>query len=245
MPVPKTVESPEQNVLLATLPKSEFDKLLGFIEHIELAAGRTLWDSGEKGLHIYFPTTCLISLNYDSDNGSSISVATLGRNGIAGTGIVMGNVRTPDRAVVQYPGSAYRMKATTVKNELKECGDFHSLMMTYTQTLMTKISQNAICNRLHRIDQQLCRLLLDFSDELQSDTFNITHDVIAGVLGVRRESVSLAAGQLQSRKLIKATRGKLKVLDLKALSSAACECYSVAKDHLDRSLATYGSDHNS
>lgn len=245
MPVPKPVDTPTNNLLLAALPKGEFENLIPMLEHIELKAGQTLWEAGEKGKHLYFPTTSLISLNYESDSGSSISIATLGRNGIAGTGFVMGNVRTPDRGVVQYTGSAYRIKAESAETELAECGDLQALLITYTQALMTKISQNAICNRLHRIDQQLCRLLLDFSDELQTETFNLTHDVVASVLGVRRESVSLAAGQLQKRKLIKVSRGTLRIADRKQLSSAACECYSVVKTQLDQSLAKYTSEHMS
>lgn len=245
MPVPKPVDTPSNNLLLDALPKGEFEKLLTMLEYIELEAGRVLWESDEKGRHLYFPTTSLISLNYESDSGSSISIATIGRNGIVGTGIVMGNVRTPDRAVVHYEGAAYRIKAETAVTELEECGDLQALMMTYTQALLTKISQNAICNRLHRIDQQLCRLLLDFSDELQTETFNLTHDVIASILGVRRESVSLATGQLQKRKIIRASRGKLRIDDRGALSTAACECYEVAKTHLDQSLSQYRSEHAS
>lgn len=245
MPVPKLVDTPENNLLLAALPRAEFEKIVGVLEYVELESGRILWEPDEKGTHIYFPTSSLISLNYESDSGSSISVATLGRNGIVGTGIVMGNVRTPDRAVVHYTGYAYRMKAHSVKTELAECGDFQALLMTYTQALMTKISQNAICNRLHRIDKQLCRLLLDFQDELQTDTFVMTHDLVAGVLGVRRESVSLAAGTLQKQKLIKATRGKIRIINSESLRVTACECYSVAKAQLDHCITKYSSEHSS
>lgn len=244
MPIPKPADTPENNLLLAALPASDFADLAPILEYVELGSGETLWAADQKGKHLYFATTALISLNYESDNGSSISIATLGRKGIVGTGIVMGNVRTPDRAVVQHDGGAYRMKAETVKNELAECGNFQSLLTTYTQALMTKIAQNAICNRLHRIDQQLCRLLLDFSDELQTETFNLTHDVVASVLGVRRESVSLAAGQLQKRKILRASRGKLQILDRDAILHAACECYSVAKTHFDESLRKFIAEHN-
>lgn len=245
MPPPKLADTPSNNLLLDALPKSEFEKLLTMLEHVELEAGRVLWESDEKGRHLYFPTTSLISLNYEGDSGSSISIATIGRTGIVGTGIVMGNVRTPDRAVVHYEGFAYRIKAKIALTEVEACGDLQALMMTYTQALMTKISQNAICNRLHRIDQQLCRLLLDFSDELQTETFDLTHDVLASILGVRRESISLAAGQLQKRKLIKASRGRLRIVDRQALLTAACECYEVAKAHLDLSLSQYRSEHAS
>lgn len=245
MPLPKPVDTPVNNLLLAALPKGEFEKLLPRLEHVEFEVDQTLWESGEGGKFVYFPTTSLVSLNYESDDGSSISIATLGRNGIVGTSIVMGNVRSPDRGVVQYKGSAYRIKADLVKTELDECGDFQTLMMTYAQALMTKISQNAICNRLHRIDKQLCRLLLEFSDELQTDTLNLTHDVIASILGVRRESVSIAAGQLNKRNLLKVTRAKFRIIDRDALASVACECYSVAKDHLDQSLSKYSAEHGS
>ncbi len=245
MPVAKAFDSPTNNSLLAVLPRREFENIVPELEHQQVESGKTLCESGEKADYIYFPTSCLISLNYESDNGTSISIATIGRNGIVGTGVAMGNVRSPDRAIVQYNGCVYRMKAASVENELAECGDFQALLMTYTQALMTKISQNAICNRLHRIDQQVCRVLLEFSDELRTDVLKMTHDLIAGILGVRRESVSLAAGNLQKRQLITATRGEIRITNQEGLLSAACECYSVAKDHLKQCLEKYSAEHTS
>lgn len=244
MPIPKPVDTPENNLFLAALSRVAFEQLLPMLEHVELEPAQTLWGSEQKGSYLYFPTTSLISLNYESDTGSSVAIATIGRNGIVGTNLVLGNIRTPDKAVVQYRGSAYRMRTEVVENELAECGEFHTLLVTYSQALLTIISQNAICNRLHRIDQQLCRLLLDLSDNLQVDSFELTHDSIAAVLGVRRESVSLAAGQLQKRKILKVTRGKIRILDEAALSSASCECFQVTTSHTQQTLRKYSSDHN-
>lgn len=243
MPIPKPIDSPRNNRLLAALPDGEFEKLLPVLEHVELEAGAILWETDEMGEYLYFPTTCLISLVYQNDAGVSVSVATFGRSGIAGTGMVVGSVRTPDRAVVTYGGAAYRMKASLVKNELADCGAFHALLLAYTNSLMTNISQHAICNRLHRIDQQLCRWLLDCKDDLQTDSLVITHDQIASVLGVRRESISLAAAQLQKSKIIRNSRGKIRILDTERLARAACECYSVVEQHLDEELKQYEREH--
>lgn len=245
MPIPKFVDNPRNNRILAALPERELDKLLPELEHVEYEKNEVLWETDEKGEHIYFPTTSLISLVYENETGTSVSIATLGRNGVVGAGLIGANVRGPDRAIVTHGGAAYRMKVSRVNNELAECGDFQALLLSYTNSLLTNVSQHAICNRLHRIDQQLCRWLLGCCDELQADSLSITHDQIAGILGVRRESVSLAASQLQKRKLIKTTRGKVRILNTDRLADAACECYSVVKKHLDQTLQQYASDHSS
>lgn len=243
MPLLLNSDGPRKNRILSALPDAEFQSLLPVLEHAELRSGATLWESDQTARYIYFPIDSLISLVYESHTGRSISIATLGRNGVVGTSVVMGNVKTPDRAVVNYDGVAYKMRSDRVKNELAECGDFQDLLVTYTQTLMTKIAQNSICNRLHRIDQQLSRLLLDFADELETETFRLTHDLIAGLLGVRRESVSIATGTLHKRGLINAARGKVTIIDRKSLANVACECYSVVKDQLERSLTKYATNH--
>lgn len=243
MPIPKPGDDPTNNRILAALPESELDKLREELEHAELEADQVLWEPDEEADYLYFPTTSLISLVYENDAGSSISIATLGRSGVAGIGLITGNVRTPDKAVVLYGGSSYRMKASRVENELKECGDFHALLVTYTHSLLVHISQNAICNRLHRIERQLCRWLLDCRDELQTDVLSVTHDQIASLLGVRRESISLAAAQLQKRKLIKTNRGKIRILDAEGIRSAACECYAIVNDHLNQALKEYSAEH--
>lgn len=239
MPVPKPADSPDDNALLAVLPRGEFEKLAGFLELVDLHAGDVLWESGQKNRHVYFPTTALISLVYESDNGASISIANIGRTGTAGANVVMGNVRTPDRAVVLLDGRAYRMATMSVEDELVDCGQFHALILAYTQALLVRISQNAICNRLHRIEQQLCRLLLELNDELQTEAFQLTHDEISAILGVRRESISLAAGQLRKRKLVKIGRGKIQILSIDGLRTAACECNTVASEQLSNCLKEY------
>jgi len=239
MPIPIAVEAVASNRFLAALPENEFLKIKGSLEHVGFEAGDTLWESGEKAKHLYFPTTSLISLLYESEAGTSISIATIGRSGIVGTNLVLGDARTPDKAVVQYSGSAFRMDVDSVEEELANCGDFQSLLMAYTQVLIIKISQNAICNRLHRIEQQLARWILDCADDLETTELAMTHDQIASVLGVRRESVSLAMSQLQNRKIINGGRGKIAMCDAAGLKAASCECYSLVKQQLETSLKKY------
>jgi CRP-like cAMP-binding protein len=239
MPLPIAAEALEINKFLSVLPRKEFEDVKNALKHVELEAGDLLWEEGEKTRYLYFPTTSLISLVYDSDSGSSVAIATLGRSGIAGSNMVLGNIRTPDRAVVTYKGSAFRMEAGSVAKELSECGEFQSMLIAFTQVLITLISQNAICNRLHRIDQQLARWLLDCNEELGNELIEMTHDQIASVLGVRRESVSLAAAELQKRKAINGGRGKIKILNFPALRDISCECYSVVRKQLDHCLNSY------
>lgn len=238
MPVLKTETSPKDNLVLAALPDAELAKLVAELEHVAVADGDVLWEAGEKGDHLYFPTTAMISLVYEHQSGNSISVATLGRDGIAGMYIIAG-IRMPDRAIVQCGGEAYRMRSSKVKNELAECGDFHALLLSYTNSLLVQISQNSICNRLHRIDQQLSRWLLECRDKLRTDSLSLTHDQIAGVLGVRRESVSLAAARLQKENLIKIGRGKIEIVNAGRLEKASCECYAVIKNHFEAALKEY------
>jgi len=239
MPIPIGSEAVGSNRFLTALPENEFDKIKGSLEVVELQSGKLLWESDEKVKYLYFPTTSLISLLYESDTGSSISIATIGRSGIVGTNLVLGDARSPDRALVQSSGSAFRMDVNSAEEELANCGDFQSLLMAYTQVLIIKISQNAICNRLHRIEQQIARWLLDCSDDLETSELSMTHDQIAGVLGVRRESVSLAMTQLQNRNLINGGRGRVKICDAEGLRSASCECYSLVKQQLDSCLKKY------
>ncbi len=244
MPLPKLADTPRNNRILAALSDPEMEEVGPKLEHVRLETEQILWETDERGSHLYFPTTSLISLVYETDTGMSVSIATLGRSGIVGAGLIGGNVRTPDRAVVTYGGSAYRIKVAQVDNELADCGDFHKLLLAYTNSLMTKISQNAICNRLHRIDQQLSRWLLDCHDELATDSLAFTHDQIACILGVRRESISLAASQLQKGKIIKTSRGKVHISNPAQLSKTSCECYSIVREHLDKTLARYTSEHS-
>ena len=232
------------NRLLAVLPEGEFKKIEGSLEAISLKPDQLLWETDEKGRFIYFPTTSLISLLYESDDGGSVSIATLGRNGMVGTNLVLGDVRTPDRAVVLCGGNAFRMKARSAEEELANCGEFQSMMIAYAQVFITEVSQNAVCNRLHRIEQQLARWLLECHDELQRNIISMTQEQIAASLGVRRESISLAAAQLQNRGLIEVKRGKIKIRDLKSLEATSCECYSVIKRQLDLCLEKYRAQHS-
>lgn len=241
MPLPKPAETIGVNRFLAALPSDEFERLKDSLETVELEQDQQLWDTGAKGKYLYFPTTSLISLLYEGGDGSSISIATLGRNGIIGTSLVLGSIRMPDRAVVQFSGTALRMDGRRAEEEFSDCGVFQSLLIAHTQLLINRISQNAICNRLHVIEQQVARMLLDFADELQTDAIAVTHDQLSGILGVRRESVSLAVSHLQSRKLVEARRGKITIKDDKLLESASCECYAIVKKDLEQSLAKFNS----
>lgn len=230
---------PTENLVLGALPDRELERLMLRLERVELVDEQVLWESDEKGEHLYFPVSSLISLMYESDNGSTLSIASIGRHGVVGTAIVMSNIKTPDLATVTRGGAAFRLKAESVQKEFAECSDFQALLVAYTQSLIVKISQNAICNRLHRIDQQLCRWLLDWHDELKSRDVEMTHEQIARILGVRRESVSLAASELQKQKLAKGGRGKIRLVDLEGLEKSACECYKVIKDQDFQSLKAF------
>lgn len=231
------------NRLLAALPNKEFQKINSSLEEIVFKSGDVLWEADEKAPHLYFPTTTLISMLHETEGGISAGIAAIGREGVAGAGVVLGDVRTPDRAIVQQDGTAFRMKTTDVKEEFAECGDFQHMLMGYTQALLTQISQNAICNRLHTVEQQICRWLLVNYDHQKNTTFLMTQDQIAGVLGVRRETVSLAAAQLQKRHLIKTSRGKIEVPKIDRIQAAACECYGVIKEEYDRILKNYMTKH--
>ena len=236
--LPEKIE-PTDNLVLAALPRSELDRVRGRLEQVELEDEQVLWGSDEKGDHLYFPVSSLISLLYESDNGSTVSIATIGPLGVAGTAIVMSTIKTPDLAAVIKGGTAFRLKAASVKKEFAECSTFQELLVAYTQSLLVRVSQNAICNRLHRIDQQLCRWFLDWHDELKRRDIEMTHEQIAQVLGVRRESVSLAVSDLQKRKLIKSGRGKIRLVDLDGLEKSVCECYEVVRDQNAQCLSAF------
>jgi len=212
---------------------------------VDLGQDEVLWEMDEKREYIYFPTTAMICLLYDSEEGVSIEVGMTGRQGMVGIVTFIGDSRMAKRAVVQREGQAYRMKAVDVEDEFERCPDFHDVCLCYTQTLIAQISQSAICNRLHSVEQQICKYLLVTYDNLQTETFDMTHEQISNVLGVRRESVSVAAGQLRDNGLIKYTRGKLTMLDRKGLMGSACECYEVVKDQYDRILSKYIKTHGS
>ncbi|WP_394808175.1 Crp/Fnr family transcriptional regulator [Nitrosomonas sp.] len=245
MPKVEKASSKIQNLLLAALPKSVFDTIEPSLKLVDLKLDEVLWEMDEQRKHIYFPTSAMICLLYETEDGESIEVGMTGRLGMVGIVTFIGDARMAKRAVVMNPGQAYVMKAKDVEKFFEEIPDFQGICMLYTQTLLAQISQNVICNRLHSIEQQLCRLLLIINDNLQTTTIHMTHGRISNILGVRRESVSAAAAQLQDEGLIKYTRGKIELLDRKGLLVAACECYEVVKDQYERILGKYISQHDS
>lgn len=232
-----------KNKLLAALPKPELQKIHPSLELVDLAAGEVLWEAEEKHKHIYFPTTALVCLLYDSDEGISVEVGITGSQGLVGVSTFMGEAVAATRALVVLEGAAYRMSANEVRNEFSQCGDFQDICMHFTQTFIAQISQTAICNRLHSVEQQLCRFLLYVHDHRRSKLFPMTHDQIAQVIGVRRETVSLGAAQLQENGLIEYSRGQVKLLDRKGIENTACECYRVETERYRDVLAKYVSKH--
>lgn len=243
MPSSKSTDDALRNQLLAALPESEFAKIRPSLELVELESGHVLWEAETKRKHIYFPTTAVICLLYDSESGVSIEVGITGRQGLVGVSTFMSEARMATRAVTYRSGEAYRMKADAVKDEFAECGDFQDICMYFTQTLIAQVSQTAICNRLHSVDQQLCRFLLYIHDHQQNDVIELTHEQISQALGVRRETVSLSAASLQKHKLIKYSRGQINVLDRKGIEKFACECYAVETEHYNRVLGKYLAKH--
>jgi CRP-like cAMP-binding protein len=233
------IVNPLTNHLLAALPREEFARIRPMLEHVKLGLGDVLYESGDRMTHVYFPTTAIISLLYIMENGATAEIGIAGNNGLVGIAIFMGGGTTSNRAVVQSGGDAVRMTAADVQKAFRLGGVFQSVLLRYTQSLMTQISQTAVCNRLHSVEQQLCRWLLINHDQLQTDKLVMTHDLIANMLGVRREGVSVAARHLQGLGLIKYVRGTITILDRQALEKAVCECYKVVMDEYDRLLGTY------
>jgi CRP-like cAMP-binding protein len=198
--------------------------------------GDVLYESGAKLRYVYFPTTCIVSLLYVMEDGASAEIAIVGNEGILGISLFMGGDTTPSRAVVQSAGFAFRLKADLLKNEFGRFGPTMHLLLRYTQALITQMAQTAVCNRHHSVDQQLCRWLLLSLDRLQSNTLSMTQELIANMLGVRREGVTEAAGKLQDDGLIHYRRGTIIVVDRAGLEAKACECYQVVKTEFDRLL---------
>ena len=239
MSVVKHTDDALMNHLIAALPADEFIRIKPNLEPVSLSLGQVIYESGEQLEYIYFPTSAIISLLYIMENGSTAEIGMAGKDGLVGIALYMGGSTTPSRAVVQSAGNAFRMRSQALNDEFSLGGVFQKILLRYTQSLMTQISQTAVCNRLHSVEQQLCRWLLINHDLLQSNKLIMTHDLIANMLGVRREGVSIAAGNLQKKGLIQYVRGTITMLDREALESAACECYQVVKDEYDRLLSTY------
>ena len=239
MSVVKHTDDALMNHLIAGIPNDEFVRIKPNLEPVSLSLGKVIYESGEQLQYIYFPTTAIISLLYIMENGSTAEIGMAGNDGLVGIALYMGGSTTPSRAVVQSAGNAFRMPSRALKDEFSRGGVFQKILLRYTQSLMTQISQTAVCNRLHSVEQQLCRWLLINHDLLQTNKLIMTHDLIANMLGVRREGVSIAAGHLQQMGLIKYVRGTITMLDRDALEKAACECYRVVKDEYDRLLGKY------
>jgi CRP-like cAMP-binding protein len=227
---------PRQNRLLAALPDPEWARWMPRLEPVDMPLGRVLYESGSKLSHVYFPTTAIVSLLYVMEDGASAEIAVVGLEGIVGISLFMGGETTPSRAVVQSAGQGYRLDASLMMQEFNRSGPVLHLLLRYTQALITQMAQTAVCNRHHSLDQQLCRWLLLSLDRLQSNDLVMTQELIANMLGVRREGVTEAAGQLQKAGLIRYQRGRITVLDRDKLEGRACECYAVVKKEYDRLL---------
>jgi CRP-like cAMP-binding protein len=235
-PVAAERHSPHQNHLLDALPDSDFERLAPHLELIPLKLGEVLYESGAQLRYVYFPTTSIVSLLYVMEDGASAEIAIVGNEGILGISLFMGGDTTPSRAVVQSAGHGFRLKAELLKNEFGRFGSTMHLLLRYTQALITQMAQTAVCNRHHSVDQQLCRWLLLSLDRLQTNDLSMTQELIANMLGVRREGVTEAAGKLQDAGLIRYRRGRISVLDRPGLEARACECYQVVKTEFDRLL---------
>ncbi|PTT18582.1 Crp/Fnr family transcriptional regulator [Acidovorax sp. HMWF029] len=218
------------------MPEPDLQRWLTFLEPVELALGQVLYESGAAMPHVYFPTSAIVSLLYVLEDGASAEIAVVGFEGLVGISIFMGGGSTPSRAVVQSAGSGYRLRAEVIKQEFERSGPVMHLMLRYTQALITQMAQTAVCNRHHSLDQQLCRWLLLSLDRLQSNQLVMTQELIANMLGVRREGVTEAALKLQRAGLISYARGHINVLDRPGLERRTCECYEVVKKEYDRLL---------
>jgi CRP-like cAMP-binding protein len=229
---------PQQNFLLAALPGEVQNRLFPHLETISLPLGKVLYESGDVMQYVYFPSNAIVSLLYVMENGSSAEISVVGNEGIVGIAVFMGGESTPSRAIVQSAGSAFRLPGQTLKDEFNRDGTMRLLLLRYTQALITQMAQTAVCNRHHSIDQQLCRWLLLSLDRLSGPELSMTQELIANMLGVRREGVTDAAGKLQKLGVIKYQRGRITVLDRHKLEQLCCECYAVVKKESDRLLAT-------
>jgi len=229
-------DSPSQNHLLAALPETEYARLAPHLERVPLLLGDVLYEPGGQLQHAYFPTTGIVSLLYVLESGASAEVAGVGNEGMLGISLFMGGNTTPSSAVVQAAGCAYRLRAKVLQEEFNRGGLMHRLLLRYTQALLTQMCQTAACNRHHTIDQQLCRWLLLSLDRLPSNRLDMTQELIANMLGVRREGVTGAAGKLQEKGVIRYNRGHITVLDRPKLEKLSCECYAVVKKETDRLL---------
>jgi CRP-like cAMP-binding protein len=227
---------PEANRLLAALTPEDRERLAADLEFVSLPLGEVIYESGSRQDYVYFPTTAIVSLLYVMEDGASAEIAIVGNEGIVGVSLIMGGETTPSRAVVQSAGTAYRLPGRLLKREFTRGAALQHLLLRYVQALLTQMAQTAVCNRHHSVDQQLCRWLLLSMDRLPSNQLVMTQELIANMLGVRREGVTEAAGKLQRAGLIRYSRGRITVLDRAGLEARACECYAVVKRESDRLL---------
>ncbi|WP_373187900.1 Crp/Fnr family transcriptional regulator [Halopseudomonas sp.] len=243
--LPPMLASPQQNHLLIGLQEETAERLLPHLELVNMALGKVLYEPGDVMTHVYFPIDCIVSLLYVMENGASAEISVIGNEGLIGISLFMGGESTPSRAIIQSAGRAYRLQSRRLKDEFNRHGDLMVLVLRYTQALITQMAQTAVCNRHHKIDQQLCRWLLLSLDRLPDNNLTMTQELIANMLGVRREGVTEAAGKLQELGAISYNRGKIKVLDRAQLEKLSCECYAVVKTETDRLLPYPGRGYSS
>jgi CRP-like cAMP-binding protein len=228
--------TPSLNKLLGALPTDIFLRLKPNLELVPLKLGASMYEAGGKQAYVYFPTNAIVSLLYVMKNGASAEIAVVGNEGLVGISLFMGGETTPSRAVVQSAGHAYRLRSKLLKREFEFGGALQHLLLRYTQALITQMAQTAVCNRHHSIEQQLCRWLLLSADRLPTNVLAMTQELIANMLGVRREGVTEAAGKLQDAGLIHYSRGRITIVDRPKLEKRVCECYAVVKREFDRLL---------
>jgi CRP-like cAMP-binding protein len=231
-----SLHDPQHNHLLAALPSAERERLYPHLELIQMPLGKVLYESGDLLRYVYFPTDSIVSLLYVMADGASAEISVVGNEGLIGIALFMGGETTPSRAIVQSAGHAYRLIGQRLKDEFHRNGDMQLLLLRYTQALITQMAQTAVCNRHHSVDQQLCRWLLLSLDRLSSNELTMTQELIANMLGVRREGVTDAAGKLQKLGVIHYSRGQITVLDRPRLEQLCCECYAVVRKETDRLL---------
>ena len=229
--------SPNQNHLLAALPTAEFGRLAAHLELVPLPLGEILYEPGGLMQHAYFPTTAIVSLHYVMESGASAETAGVGNEGVVGISLFMGGDTTPSSAVVQTAGYAYRLDSRLLKQEFNRAGLMQRLLLRYTQALIAQVTQTAVCNRHHSVEQQLCRWLLLTLDRVSSREVVMTQELVASMLGVRREGITQAAGKLQHAGVIRYRRGHISVLERAGLETRACECYAVVRKEVSRLLS--------
>lgn len=243
--MPRSAKSAPNNHLLAALPDEDYRRLHPNLERVTFSLGQIVYESDGHLDYCYFPTSCVVSLLYTTKDGATAEMGLTGNDGVVGIALFLGGGTTPNRAVVQVAGGAFRMKAKILQEEFAGGGALQQLMLRYTQALITQISQTAVCNRLHTVEKRLCRWLLLSHDRVRSDELLMTQEFISNMLGGRRESVTVAAGRLQDADLIHYARGQISILDRKGLEAAVCECYQVVKNETDRLIGeTKKSDFN-